>query len=65
MFTVTDTYNIGKKMNYYSAMVTFNYRANRFSLAYGRNRAGFNCAGGVCRWVPATNGFNLTYNFTF
>lgn len=66
MFTLTDTYNIGEtKLNYYSAMVTYNYRANRFSLSFGRNRAGFNCAGGVCRWVPATKGFNLTYNYTF
>lgn len=66
MFTVTDTYNVGvTKLNYYSAMVTYNYKANRFSLSYGRNRAGFNCAGGVCRWIPATKGFSLTYNYTF
>lgn len=66
MFTLTDTYNVGvTNLNYYSAMVTYNYRANRFSLSYGRNRAGFNCAGGVCRWVPATKGFSLTYNYTF
>ncbi len=66
MFTLTDTYNVGvTNLNYYSAMVTYNYRANRFSLSFGRNRAGFNCAGGVCRWVPATKGFSLTYNYTF
>lgn len=66
MFTLTDTYNVGvTKLNYYSAMVTYNYRANRFSLSFGRNRAGFNCAGGVCRWVPATKGFSFTYNYTF
>lgn len=66
MFTVTDTYNCGvSKLNYYSAMVTYNYRANRFTLSYGRTRAGFNCAGGVCRYVPASRGFNLTYNYTF
>lgn len=66
MFTVTDTYNVGvTKLNYYNAMVTYNYKANRFSLSYGRNRAGFNCAGGVCRWIPATKGFSLTYNYTF
>ncbi len=66
MFTVTDTYNLGEtKLNYYSAMVTYNYRANRFALSFGRNREGYNCAGGVCRWVPATKGFTLTYNYTF
>ncbi len=69
MITLTDTYNNGnphgEKLNYYSAMVTYNYRANRFSLSFGRNREGFNCSGGVCRWVPATKGFSFTYNYTF
>lgn len=66
MLTLTDTYNAGKtKMNYYSALLTFNYRANRFTFGYGRVRAGYNCAGGVCRYVPAYKGFNLSYNYTF
>lgn len=68
MITLSDTYNVGnpeKKKNYYSAMVTYNVRANRFSLSYGYNREGYNCSGGVCRWVPETKGFNLTYNYTF
>lgn len=69
MITLTDTYNVGnkagEKLNYYSAMVTYNVGANRFSLSYGRNREGYNCSGGVCRWVPATKGFSLTYNYTF
>lgn len=66
MFTLTDTYNLGTtKHNYYSALVTFNYRANRFTFGYGRTRKGYNCSGGVCRFVPATKGFQLTYNYTF
>lgn len=69
MITLTDTYNNGnkngKKLNYYSAMLTYNYRANRFSLSFGRTREGFDCSGGVCRLVPATKGFHLTYNYTF
>lgn len=66
MITVTDTKNFGgSKLNYYMGMVTYNLKANRFSLSYGRTRAGFNCSGGVCRWVPATKGFSLTYNYTF
>lgn len=69
MITLSDTYNNGNthgdKLNYYSAMVTYNVKANRFSLAFGRNREGYNCSGGVCRWVPATKGFTLTYNYTF
>lgn len=66
MFTLSDNYNLGvTKEHYYTAMVTFNYRANRFGLSFARNRAGMNCSGGVCRMVPASKGFSLTYNYTF
>jgi len=66
MFTLTDTWNVGvTNLNYYSALVTYNLKANRFTFGYGRTRAGYNCSGGVCRWVPASKGFTLTYNYTF
>ena len=74
MITLSDTYNNSRKVdgewlsqrrNYYKAMVTYSYKANRFSLSYGRTRSGYDCAGGVCRLVPATNGLSLTYNYTF
>lgn len=66
MFTLTDTYNCGDtKINYYSALITYNLKANRFTFGYGRTRAGYNCSGGVCRWVPATKGFTISYNYTF
>lgn len=66
MFTFTDTYNAGTtRINYYSGLVTYVYRANRFTLGYGRTRDGYNCSGGVCRWVPATKGFTVSYNYTF
>ncbi len=66
MFTFTDMYNIGEtNLNYYNAQVTYNYKANRFQVGYGRTRAGYNCSGGVCRWVPASKGFTITYNYTF
>lgn len=66
MFTFSDTYNVGvTNINYYDARVTFNYKAVRLQLAYGRTRAGYNCSGGVCRWVPASKGFTIIYNYTF
>lgn len=66
MITVTDTYNNGVTgKNYYKAMVTYNYKANRFTLGYGRTRAGYDCSGGVCRTVPSSKGFFLTYNYNF
>ena len=66
MITLTDTWNVGKtNLNYYEGMVTYNLKANRFTFGYGRTRAGYNCSGGVCRYVPATKGFKVTYNYTF
>lgn len=71
MFTFSDTYNIGPNhedgtnINYYEGLITYNYKANRFTFGYGRVRGGYNCSGGVCRWVPPYKGFSVGYNFTF
>ncbi len=66
MFTVSDMWNNGDtKTHYYMASVTGNYKANRLMLGYGRTRAGYNCSGGVCRYVPATRGFQITYSYNF
>ncbi len=66
MFTVSDMWNCGKtNRHYYMGSVTFNYEAHRLMLSYGRTRAGFNCAGGVCRYVPASRGVQLSYNYNF
>ncbi len=66
MFTVSDEYNVGRtNVHYYNAYVTFNYKSHRLQVGYGRTRAGFNCSGGVCRWVPATKGVTLSYNYNF
>ena len=66
MITVSDEYNCGEtKIHYYSGLVTFNKAAHRIQLGYGRTRAGFNCSGGVCRMVPASKGFTLSYNYNF
>ena len=45
--------------------VTGTYRANRLMLSYGRTRAGYNCSGGVCRYVPASRGFSISYSYNF
>lgn len=65
MITVSDNYNSGKGENYYEVLGTYMYRANRFTFGYGKVKEGYNCSGGVCRWVPQTEGFKLTYNYTF
>lgn len=66
MFTISDEYNCGEtNIHYYSGFVTFNKGAHRVQLGYGRTRAGFNCSGGVCRMVPASKGFTMSYNYNF
>ncbi|MCF0199501.1 MAG: hypothetical protein HUK02_09295, partial [Bacteroidaceae bacterium] len=72
MFTVSDQYGrpylqgtYGKKQHYYNAAITFNHKSHRLVVGYGRTRAGFNCSGGVCRWVPASCGVNASYNYIF
>lgn len=66
MFTVSDMWNCGETgKHYYMAGVTGNYRNNRLMVSYGRTRAGFNCSGGVCRYVPASRGFQVAYTYNF
>lgn len=66
MFTISDMYNSGEtKLHYYQGLVTYNVKSHRIQLGYGRTRAGYNCAGGVCRYVPASRGVTLTYNYNF
>lgn len=66
MFTVSDMWNCGgAETHYYQSSVTFNTGAHRLQLGYGRTRAGYNCSGGVCRWIPASKGFTLSYNYNF
>jgi len=66
MFTASDMINVGTTNNhYYQVGATYNVGAHRIQVAYGRTREGFNCTGGVCRWIPATRGFTLSYNYNF
>lgn len=69
-FTVMDMYNYGnddtdRRFHYYNFSVAFIKKANRISLSYGKQREGILCVGGVCRAVPASNGFALTITSSF
>lgn len=64
-FAFMDQYNYGnkeksKRIHYLFGTVAYVKNANRFMLSYGRQRAGIFCVGGVCRNVPASNGFTFT-----
>jgi hypothetical protein len=39
--------------------------ATRLSAGYGRQRAGLFCVGGVCRFVPASNGLTISFTQSF
>lgn len=66
MITASDMYNAGEThIHYYQGYVTFNTGSHRIQAGYGRTRAGYNCSGGVCRYVPASKGFTLSYNYNF
>ena len=64
---VLDQYNYGnkypeKRIHYGLVSAGYINGSHRFSLQYGKQRAGVFCVGGVCRAVPASNG--LTFSFT-
>ena len=66
----SDMYNIGRdglgtKKNYYNAGFSYTYNRTRIQLSYGRNRAGYICSGGVCRYQPEYTGFNLAITSSF
>ncbi len=66
MVSFSDMYNNGdSKLHYYMGNAVFTYRSNRLQVGYGRTRAGYNCSGGVCRMVPASRGFQMSYSFNF
>ena len=65
MISLSDSYNSGTGNNFYEVLGTYVYKANRFTFGYGKVREGYNCSGGVCRWVPESEGFKVSYDFTF
>lgn len=66
MFTISDMYNAGETdIHYYMASACYTHKAHRLQVGYGKTRAGYNCSGGVCRFVPASKGVQVSYNFNF
>lgn len=69
-FTLFDEYNYGnpdpeKRVHYYNASVSYAFAAHRIAFSYSRQRRGLLCVGGICREVPASNGFGLAINSSF
>lgn len=75
-FAASDQYNYanpkqdstGKYTNrfhYFNGTVGYVKNATRITLGYGKQRAGIFCVGGVCRYVPASNGFTFQISTSF
>ena len=68
--SVMDQYNYGhpipaRRQHYPLVSAGYNMGNHRFTLNYGRQRAGVLCIGGVCRAVPAANGLTFSYVGSF
>jgi hypothetical protein len=69
-FTLFTEYNYGNsdedlRVFYPNANVAFVHDALRVQAGYGRVRGGILCVGGICRPVPAYNGFSISTTYTF
>jgi hypothetical protein len=64
---VSDIWNYGNDndIHYYNLGGSFSKGATRVGFNYGRQRGGLICIGGVCRFVPESNGFNLNLSHSF
>jgi len=68
--SVWDQWNYGnpdkdKGLHYYNFQFAYTRKATRIALAYGRQRDGVICVGGVCNYVPKSNGFRVTITSNF
>jgi hypothetical protein len=65
-FYFSDLYNYGTTgIHYYNVGASVTKNATRFSVGFGKQRAGLFCVGGVCRFVPAAYGFTATLTTSF
>ena len=65
-FFATDMYNYGFTENhYYNFGSSYTKNKTRIALSYGKQRDGLLCVGGVCRFVPASTGVNMSITTSF
>lgn len=68
--TVFDEWNYGNpdpklRVHYFNTQLAYAFASNRIAFGYGRQRRGLLCVGGICREVPASNGFSLSITSSF
>ncbi|XZF13734.1 DUF6029 family protein [Chitinophagaceae bacterium MMS25-I14] len=57
--------NILEPTHFYNAFIAYTKGPHRFSLSYGKQPAGINCSGGVCRYEPAFSGAKFAVTTSF
>ncbi|MBL7922942.1 MAG: hypothetical protein JNL88_01955 [Bacteroidia bacterium] len=67
---VFDEWNYGNddselRIHYFNGSVNYMSGGTRLSVGWARQRAGLLCVGGVCRFVPASNGIAVTISSRF
>ncbi|MDA0940317.1 MAG: DUF6029 family protein [Bacteroidetes bacterium] len=68
--SILDQYNFGnndpnQRIHYVYGSAGYINGPHRLSVGYGKRREGIFCIGGVCRAVPASNGFEITFTSSF
>lgn len=68
--TAWDEYNYGnddeaRQIHYLNASFAYIFGTSRIQVSYGKQRGGVVCVGGICRPVPASNGFYLSLSSSF
>jgi hypothetical protein len=53
------------QIHYLSGQVSYSVGTTQIAFGYGKQRSGLLCVGGVCRPVPASNGFRLNVITSF
>ena len=51
--------------HYYTVAAAYTHDAHRLSIGYTKNNDGYNCAGGVCRYMPEQEGVTISYSFNW
>ena len=65
-FFISDIWNYGSsELHYYNLGGSYSKGGARLTANYGRQRGGLVCVGGVCRFVPESNGYNLILSYSF
>jgi len=69
-FSIIDQYNYGnpdksQQLHHILGAFGYTFESSKIMVSYGRQRAGMFCVGGVCRYVPASNGLTIMFTQSF